>query len=259
MKFKKMLGAVAAAAALASGAAHAAPVTVLGVTWDPNAGIDFLSVGTINETVAVTAGQQIQGYGRITEINDVSTFCSGCELTYTFSGYTLLNSLTGTLGEAFQFFGGVLDIFVDNTPNYSASNPSSAGNGTLWLSMVGNTSAFASLGYTFNETLIGTLTSPSTAALGSIAGQGTGYLDVVGGAAKAYFDTNSQIGGSDFLYTSTFAPRNTPVVDGAISYTHSGGISVSGDSRAVPEPGALALLGLGLAGLAAVRRNKKVA
>jgi hypothetical protein len=235
---------MAGTSSLVAGGAHA--VTVAGVTWDGNSLFDFGAQSIQFGTVVLKAGDILQGYGRFTALNADSGFCAGCELTYVFSGYTLNTSITGSPNTPFYLSGGSVKVYVDTSKDFNAANPASAANGQLWLDLVGADPL--ALGYTL---------SGSTTILNSrgIAGYGAGYMDVVGGLAQSYLDTNGEIGGSDFLFTTSFQPLSKPVVQGGVAYTHFGGAEISGVT-VVPEAEtyAMMLAGLGLVGLAARRR-----
>lgn len=256
-KVAKVMSALGAV--LAMGSAQA--LSVGGVVWDPDSLFDFTATDSMIETIAnPVIGGQIQGYAKINTLNgtDQSTFCPGCELTYTFSGYTITNidAVTGAL----TFSGGTINVFVDNTPDYDSLSALSAGDGVLFLSLTGNSHIDQETGRT------GTLHADPTPASVGVAGDGRGFLDVTGGLAATYFDTNvfpllAPGGGTefaDFQFTSSFQllpGAQTFKSDDGVTYGLFGSNDLQGASVAVPVPGTMALLGLGLLGAGVMRRR----
>ncbi len=232
---KKVLAGVAVAAAMAS--AQASPINVAGILWDPTSGFDFTLGGVFNQAFnnpLAPVGSVLSGFGSVAAINGVNNFCTlgpNCTLTFVFDNYALA---TGT-GSSFPktFTGGTIKLYVDNDGVHNSMATSS--NGVLWANLVANEAFGFSLSVSQNFT----------------NAQGTGFLDVIGGAAAGNLDTDvfgPTFGNADLSFGTTVSLLNNPGGNGTFT--------LNGNS--IPEPASLALVGLGLLGLAASRRRKSV-
>ncbi|WP_438863405.1 PEP-CTERM sorting domain-containing protein [Neptunicella sp.] len=260
MNIKKTLIGGAAALGLST---SALAVNVGGVVWDPDSFFDFTSNSNLIEDlldpgpdgVFMTADDVVDtlnGFGLVTGINGTneSAFCpSGCELTYEFGGFTVASFIPDGGGARIGFTGGWVNFYVDSATAYDPGDKSTAvDGGAPWLSL------------TAHETLSGIhgiMTSIdatlSTYGGGTDAGLGGGLLDVVGGAAMANFDTDTQTDGADWVFSTSFQPIPAgPTPDGLELF---GTADFRGTS--IPEPSSIAILGLGLLGLAGASRRRQ--
>ena len=235
----KLLKGLAAAAALtiASFSANSAPITVGGVTWDPDSTVDFTAsinfVQLFNGN-PVIANTELFGFGRVASINTWNSFCLGCELTFSFGNF-LTNGAGGFVNNS-----GYLRVYVDNTPDYDFENnpndPINAVDGPLWLELLAQ-----------NVTFFSTVpTTPNPYAAGFLSV--TWLLGDASALAFNYFQPGAMLGGFD-------AVSSTAATFGV----NSAGAIGSGDifSSTIPEPTSIALLGLGLLGLVGGRKFRK--
>ena len=264
MKKKTIGAALACALAMGvwSGSALATPITVGGITWDPADGADLnIQAFNFRESSVAGVGNVLTGYGEIGQINGDSNFCSGCSLTFTFE-YTLA-SIEGTAtNPKVVFDNGSINFFVDMGGTFDVADPTTAGIGSSWLTLDGHTAPFT--GFTGLGQLYSNING-SVSAPGNLSA-GFGLLDVTGGAAAHWMDTNAMDDGADFDLSSAFSTKPyaqcTSVSANPADICHYpilGAGTLTGKSLTVPEPGTIGMLGLGLGflGLALSRRRKE--
>jgi hypothetical protein len=248
-KTAALITGVIGGAMLMAGQAVADPISVDGIQFETGS---VFHAAELYENMISAPGDTLMGYGRIDSINSHKNYCAGggnCELTFTFGDYTVdhidANHVT--------FTGGQVMLYADSSANFNASDRATAADGDLFLSTTGHAYTDTDTGRT--GTLIATGSNLTT---GQAQGSGVGYLDVVGGDAQQYFNTdtfNDFMGGTtDLQFNSTFSPN---ACSNATDQPICGSGLLKSVTRAVPEPGALGLMGLGLLGVGfGVRRRR---
>lgn len=245
---------------IASVSISASPINVGGVVWDPDYASDFSGVaGLIYQDADVD--RNLSGYGVITTLNglDAAGFCPGCELTFQFGGYTLstfdggadpLNDPSGGITPHYEYTGGWVNYYVDNTPDNltdvlqltEANTGSEGGTNLLWLAVEG------AVNQGVDTTFVG----------GPVfnAAIGAGAFNVIGGAAMNNIDTDSIVMGNgdtaDISFSSSFTVLK-PNPDGPGS-SSTGSANFYGES--IPEPTSLAIFALALLALGANAHRK---
>ena len=249
------------------------------VTATPAAAVDILgldvpsgpvfAVSQIYENTTLSVGAELSGYGKVDSINSIaiSSLCTNCELTFRFGDYVVSSISATDIKFSGGFFNFYLGFGADNdfttlNGGGSAGDLLEATNGTLFLTLAGH--AIDAAGNTLAGTGVNIGSSTPT-------GFASGLLDVTGGGASAFFNTNGipalfGAGNADFQWGSSFSgvvpaypsecPGGPACVRGSADFTGTASDS-GGGSGGIPEPATWAMMILGFLGTGAVLRRRR--
>lgn len=270
MNKKFIASAIAGMGLIASSPASA--IIVEGVDFGAIGLIGHLETTTLAETIVNANNQELFGYGVINTVNGLSNYAGSNKLYFVFDSY-ISNDVTVSTAD---FSGGSVRVYLMPEINLLSSNSetnfTTIDTGTPWLTLAGHAL------FPPNVTGPDTLRSSGDIVGAAISFTGSGLLDVVGGRANVvtFLNTNTRpdgaggfadilintSGSNDFLNpndnTSACAQGGTPGTR-ATNWCVQGSADLRGGTRVVPEPGALALVGLGLLGMGVSLRKRKSA
>lgn len=161
------------------------------------------------------------------------------EYNLVFDGYEIVS--TGVFGTTrnFESIAGFVGIYDNALGTFAATgdftlDTASITSGIDYLLLGGHGSAFGSI-----NAVAGT----------DVSFQANGLLDVLGGTEGAFFDNDLLADGSDLSFQLSADNIDTQ------GYSFSGSSDLGGT---IPEPGSMALLGLGLIGLSRIKKTATV-
>jgi len=274
MKKRMLASAICGLGLMASGAASA---TVIG-------GVDFGPFGfhidttTLAETFVGANGDIARGYGVVNTINGNSAYAGTDKLFFIFDNYVAKDyDTTDPTDNKVNFSGGVIKIYKRADFNLLLQPSEGVGgnldlidDGILWATMTGHAA----------QGTVNTLSANGFFTGATLSLTGGGLLDVDQTPGSGLLDVQTRLNGNDiadgvapgfgFADVALTTSANNRVLNPNDNTTgcRTGGavagqwcLAGSADLRGtiIPEPGVLALLGIGLLGVVTSRRKSKAA